>query len=286
MARDTQQIITTFLATTRQITVEVAKRFNSDHCFSTAASLSYTTLLALVPFATVVFSALALLPVSEGWADVIEKFLFDNFVPATGETVRQYFHEFSTQAGKLTALGLLFLLFSSLTLLATIEDAFNAIWKVSKGRNWFQRVLIYWALLTMGPILIALSLSMSSALLSMSFLSDQAIVANFTSTLLRYLPSLLEFLAFMLFYQSIPNVEIRFTESLTGAVVATLLFELTKFGFGYWILHFNSYERIYGALATIPVFFVWIYLCWLVLLIGALICACMRSRRNRFPEEI
>lgn len=284
MAREIPQIVSGFLATTRQITVQVVKRFNSDHCFSTAASLSYTTLLALVPLATVVFSALALLPVSEGWVDAIEKFLFDNFVPATGETVRQYFHEFSTQAGKLTALGLVFLLFSSLSLLATIEDAFNAIWKVPKGRNWFQRVLRYWALLTMGPILIALSLSMSSALLSMSFLSDQPLVATFTSTLLRYLPILLEFLAFILFYQSIPNVEIRFAESLTGALVATVLFELTKFGFGYWILHFNSYERIYGALATIPVFFVWIYLCWLVLLVGALICACMRSRRNSFAE--
>ena len=191
------------LLSTKDITLELVKRFNDDHCFSTAASLSYTTLLALVPFATVVFSVLSLFPVSEYWSNTMEKFLFDNFVPAAGETVRGYIHEFSTQAGKLTAVGLVFLLFSSLSLLATIEDSFNDIWKVTKGRKWFQRLLIYWALLTLGPVLIAVSLSMSSALLSTTFLSDQGLIASFTETLLRYLPILLELCAFMLFYQSI-----------------------------------------------------------------------------------
>jgi membrane protein len=269
------------LIITKKITLELVKRFSEDHCFSTAASLSYTTLLALVPFATVVFSVLSLFPVSEYWSNTMEKFLYDNFVPAAGETVRGYIHEFSTQAGKLTAVGLVFLLFSSLSLLATIEDAFNDIWKVTKGRKWFQRLLVYWALLTLGPVLIAVSLSMSSALLSTTFLSSQGLIASFTETLLRYLPILLELCAFMLFYQSIPNQEVKISDSFIGALVATILFEITKFGFGFWILNFNSYEVIYGALATIPVFFVWVYLCWIVMLVGALISAILLSRHEQ-----
>jgi membrane protein len=269
------------LITTKEIALEVIRRFSDDHCFSTAASLSYTTLLALVPFATVVFSVLSLFPVSDYWSDTMEEFLFDNFVPAAGDTVRGYIHEFSTQAGKLTAVGLVFLLFSSLSLLATIEDSFNDIWKVTKRRKWFQRLLIYWALLTLGPVLIAVSLSMSSALLSTTFLSSQGLVASFTETLLRYLPIVLELCAFMLFYQAIPNLEVRFSDSFTGALIATILFEITKFGFGFWILNFNSYELIYGALATIPVFFVWVFLCWIVMLVGALISAILLNRREK-----
>lgn len=251
------------------IAKEVFRRIYDGHLFGTAASLSFTTLLALVPFFTVVFSVLALFPIADTWTNVIEAFIFDNFVPAAGETVRNYLHEFSGHAGKLTAVGLIFLVFSSLSLLATIEDAFNGIWQVNEGRNWLQRILIYWALLTLGPILIALSLSMSSALLSMSFLADQAMVENFTSRFLRLSPLLLELIAFVLFYQAIPNVEVRFKHSLYGAIIATILFEITKFSFGFYILNFNSYELIYGALATIPVFMIWIYLCWVVLLVGA-----------------
>ena len=269
------------LITIKKIALELVKRFNEDRCFSTAASLSYTTLLALVPFVTVVFSVLSLFPVSQYWADTMEKFLFDNFVPAAGETVRGYIHEFSTQAGKLTAVGLVFLLFSSLSLLATIEDSFNDIWKVTKGRKWFQRLLVYWALLTLGPVLIAVSLSMSSALLSTTFLANQGLIASFTETVLRYLPIVLELCAFMLFYQAIPNIEVRFADSFIGALIATVLFEITKFGFGFWILNFNSYELIYGALATIPVFFVWVYLCWIVMLVGALISAILLSSHEK-----
>ncbi len=261
------------------IALDVKRRFLNDHCITIASSLSFTTLLALVPLFTVIVSVLALFPVPQAVADTVEGFLFDNFVPAAGETVQGYLHEFAAQAGKLTAVGLVFLLFSSISLLATIEDAFNEIWKVDKGRDWFHRLLVYWALLTLGPLLIVMSLSMSSALLSLSFLSGQSLVASFTETLLTYLPVLLEFCAFLLFYQSIPNLEVRVADSAIGALTATILFEISKFGFGFWILNFNSYELIYGALASVPIFFIWVYLCWLVMLVGALVAASIRSRR-------
>ena len=257
--------------------ITIYHRFNQDRCFSSAAALSFTTLLALVPLVTVIISALSLFPVFGKWSGSVESFLFENFVPAAGEAVKGYILEFASKAGQLTAMGLGFLLISSLMLLSTIEDAFNQIWKIDRGRTWGQKLIVYWAVLTLGPLLISASLSMSSTLLSMSVFSEQTIVASFTGTVLKYLPIVFELSAFMLFYQVIPNLVIRARNSFIGACVATILFEITKVGFGAYIRNFDSYQLIYGALATIPIFFIWIYLCWLVLLVGALVAAILRE---------
>lgn len=280
MASNKIQDLNIYFARLKLFVIQVVNRFNQDRCFSSAAALSFTTLLALVPLVTVIFSMLSLFPVFERWSGAIESFLFENFVPTAGETVRGYLLDFSDKAAKLTAVGLVFLFFSSLLLLSTVEDAFNEIWKIHKGRNWFQRIIVYWSVLTMGPLLIVISLSMSSALLSISIFSNQSIVETFTRGVLRYLPLFFELCAFVLFYQAIPNLEVRFRDSFVGGIVATVLFEATKFGFGFYILNFNSYQRIYGALATIPIFFLWIYLCWLVLLVGALVAAIRRENTN------
>ena len=128
--------------------------------------------------------------------------------------------------------------------------------------------------------MITVSLSMSSALLSLSIFTDESIVANFTKSLLKLLPIIFEVCAYLLFYLSIPNTEVKFKHAFYGAIIATILFELTKWGFGLYILKFNSYQVIYGALSTIPIFIIWIYLCWLVLLVGALICATLKEREE------
>ncbi len=267
-----------FLRTLCEILTSMAHRFNEDRCFRVASALSFTTMLALVPLFTVVLSMLSVFPVFEQWSGELEAFIFQNFVPTAGDAVQEYLHEFSASAGKLTAVGLVFLLVSSLFLLATIEDSFNDIWRVRSGRTMLQRLLVYWAVLTLGPLMLVISLSMSSALFSMSFFSSQPLVAGLTGMVLRYLPLLLEFGAFILFYSVIPNCEVRLRDAVTGALVATILFELAKFGFAFYILNFNSYEVIYGALATIPIFLFWIYLSWLVLLIGALLTAVLGDR--------
>ncbi|MGI9291826.1 MAG: virulence factor BrkB family protein [Gammaproteobacteria bacterium] len=263
-----------------QIVISVVKRFEQDRCFRVASALAFTTLLALVPLVTVIFSMLSLFPVFEQWSDELEAFLFKNFVPAAGDAVQAYLLEFSSQAGKLTAVGLIFLLLSTLLLLATIEDAFNDIWRVQRGRVLFQRLLVYWAVVTLGPLLTAVSLSMSSALLSLTIFSDQSLIAGVTRTLLRYLPLLFELGAYLLFYKAIPNTEVKLRHAFMGALVATILFELAKLGFAFYILNFKSYQLIYGALATIPIFFIWVYLSWLVMLIGAVIAAELKSREQ------
>ncbi len=262
------------------IILSVLKRFEHDRCFRVAAALAFTTLLALVPLVTVIFSMLSLFPVFEQWSGELEAFLFKNFVPTASDAVRSYVHEFSNQAGRLTAVGLIFLLVSTLLLLATIEDAFNDIWRVKRGRLLFQRLLVYWAVVTLGPLLTAVSLSMSSALLSLTIFSDQSLIAGVTQTLLRYLPLLFELGAYILFYKAIPNTEVKFWHALVGGIVATVLFEIAKLGFAFYILNFKSYQLIYGALATIPIFFIWVYLSWVVMLIGAVVAAELKTREQ------
>lgn len=252
---------------------EAVHRVEHERCFRVAAALAFTTILALVPLVTVVFSMLSLFPVFEQWATQAENFIYQNFVPTAGDMIKAYLHQFSGKAGKLTAFGLAFLFISSLLLLATIEDAFNDIWRVHRGRPFMQRVLIYWAVLTLGPILIVTSLSVSSYLISDSVLSSRPLVAGVFSSALKGLPWLLAMLAFVFFYNTIPNRDVRFRDALAGGVVAAVLFEIAKHAFAYYILHFNSYQLVYGALATIPIFLVWVYLSWLVVLIGAHVAA-------------
>ena len=252
-------------------------KFTRDRCFRVASALSFTTLLAIVPLVTVVFSMLSLFPVFEEGSISAETFLFNNFVPAAGEVIRDNLHTFSQKAGELTLFGLVFLMVSSLLMLATIEDAFNDIWRVRRGRVFFQRLLVYWAVLTLGPILIIASLSMSSTLLSMVFFMKESLIVDATTVLLRYLPILFELVAYILFYTAIPYTEVKFRHALAGAVVATILFELAKMGFVFYIINFRSYELIYGAISTIPIFIVWVYLSWLVMLVGAEVAALMKN---------
>jgi membrane protein len=251
----------------------VPRRLSQGHYFREASALSFSTVLALVPLLAVVFSALSLFPIFDTWSGAIQEFVYLNFVPQLGEQIRAYIEEFSANTGQLTIWGLVFLLVTALTLLATIEDAFNDIWKVEKGRSLGHRILVYWAMLTLGPILIALSLSLSSYMWSLATFAEQNVVNSLKGTMFVYLPLMLEFVAFVLFYFSVPNCMVRFKHALIGGLVAALLFELAKYGFGQYLSHVKSYQLIYGALAILPVFLIWIYLSWLVVLIGAYITA-------------
>ena len=260
-------------------------RLSHGHYFREASALSFSTVLALVPLLAVVFSALSLFPVFQIWSGAIQEFVYQNFVPQLGEQIRQYIEEFSANTGQLTLWGLIFLLVTALTLLATIEDAFNDIWKIEKGRSFGHRILVYWAMLTLGPILIALSLSLSSYMWSLTNFPGQEVVDSVKGSLLGYLPFILELFAFVLFYYSVPNCEVRLKHAIIGGVVATLLFELAKFGFGKYLSHVTSYQLIYGALAILPVFLIWIYLSWLVVLIGAYITAAFGDIDHRSEAD-
>ncbi len=253
----------------------VVRRLREDRCLRVAAALSFTTLLALVPLITVAFSMLSVFPVFEQWSVAFEDFMYRNFVPAAGDVVRENLTQFTRQAGKLTAVGLVVLLLSALFLLATVEDNFNEIWRVHKGRSVFQRLLVYWAVISLGPLLIVASLSVSSYILTLPFLPDERTYRGLMSHFLPVLPFVLETVAFVIFFMAMPNCTVRFRDALAGGIVAAVLFECAKKGFAIYVLNFRSYEVIYGALATIPIFLIWIYLSWLMVLVGAHVAAAL-----------
>ncbi len=234
-----------------------------------AASLAYSTLLAVVPLVTVIFSVLSMFPVFEGWTMTAETFIFENFVPASGEVISEYLQSFSAQVGKLTAIGLVTLLATALLLLATIENALNRTWGVEAGRSTGHRIMIYWTLLTLGPIMIIASLTISSYLISTALFNSGPPAASGFDLLIPVLPFLLELSAFIVMYYLVPNYRTRFVNALVGALIAAVLFEIAKIGFTWYVSEFNSYEVIYGALGVIPIFLIWIYISWLVILIGA-----------------
>ncbi|MED5250266.1 MAG: YihY family inner membrane protein [Pseudomonadota bacterium] len=257
----------------RQMIRRILARIKTERLPSVASALAFTTLLALVPLLTVMFAILSMFPFFVEWRDEIETLLYSNLAPATGDAVQTYLREFAGQAGSLTGLGLAGLLVTALLLLSTIEDAFNQIWSVAKGRTLSQRLLLYWAMLTLGPILMVISIAVTTYLGSNVLGQWVSAASGPHEVVLGALPVLLQALGFFLMYLIVPSCPVRPRSALVGAVVTLALFELTKFGFVIFISNFDTYQIIYGAMWSIPVFLLWIYLSWLVILLGACISA-------------
>jgi len=254
-------------------------RFTRDNCPETAASLCFNSLLALVPLMAVILSVVAAFPqlFIADFSTNVQDFVFSNFVPAVGEKVRQSLNGFVADASKLTGPGAAFLIITALLLMSNIEKALNRIWRVTTPRRAVNRFLMYWAALTVSPLLVGISLAMTSYLLSLPLISDAATQFGFKGLLLSVMPFLVEALAFTLAYLIVPNRPVPVRHALLGALVAAVFFELAKRGFGWYVTAFPTYNKIYGAVAAFPVFLIWVYLSWLVILFGASVAAGMGS---------
>jgi membrane protein len=257
----------------------VRARFVEDRCTRVAGALSYTTLLALVPLTAIAFAVLSVFPVFRPIMDLLQDFIYSNFVPAAGEVVQKHLQQFAQNAGRLTAWGLLFLAVTSLMLMATIERTFNDIWHVPQRRMRVNRFLTYWALLTLGPILIGASLSITSYVVSLPLFAGDSVLSGFRAFVLGTLPAFFELLAFLLLYTVVPNHPVRLVHAVAGTLVAVVLFECAKRGFGLFVVHF-SYRKVYGALAALPIFLIWIYVSWVVILLGAVVAAVAPTWRD------
>ncbi len=257
-----------------RFTRHVLKRFEEDGCFAAAGALSYTTLVSLVPLLAISLAVLSAFPIFDKLRKTALDWIFDTFVPAVGGTVNQYISNFVGMAGQTTAVGVIALAVTATLLLATIEDRMNAIWRVKAPRSWAARITIYWTVLTLGPLLLAMTISITSSLRD---LGDQfvgtASAESWLSGLAGLVPWLVESFALMLFFSFIPHCPVRWRSALAGAIVSALLVELVRWGFGLYLAHFNSYQAIYGALAAIPIFLLWMYLTWSVILFGAEVAA-------------
>jgi len=257
------------IASTNFFIYDVGYNFWEDRCTRHAAALAFSSLLALAPLIAIAFSILSVFSSFETLGANLEDFIYKYLVPDAGLDVREYLTKFSQQAGKLTAVGLLSFFITALMLLGNIENSLNDIWDSKERRSLGQRVLIYWALITLGPILMGASLSISTYFLSLNVFDNYEGSALIGSYALKAVPWIFETLAFFLLYIVMPNSPIKWRWALVGAIVAMILFEITKRGFSAFILNFNNYEVIYGALASLPIFLIWIYLSWMVTLIGA-----------------
>ena len=251
----------------------VFKRFNEDRCLQIASSLTFTTLLALVPLVTLTLALMAAFPIFSGLGEHIHAFLLANMLPEkAGGVVTGYIEQFSGQAGRLTALGSAVLAVTAFLMMFTIERAFNSIWRVSRPRPLAQRILVYWATLTLGPVLIGASLSITSYLVGVSLgFARQSPFAG--AAILGLVPFVLTCAAFTLLYYFVPNRAVKPRHALIGGLVAALAFEIMKRSFALYIAKIPTYALVYGAFAVIPVFLLWVYSSWVVIVIGALIAA-------------
>lgn len=254
-------------------------RSNENRLTVTAGYLAYVTLLSLVPLVTVVFSVFTAFPVFVGVTDKVKHFIFRNFVPATGDVVQTYLDEFVSNSSKMSAVGIIALVVVALLLISAVDKTLNHIWRSQRRRPAVVSFAIYWMILTLGPLLAGASLVTSSYLLSLKLLTDTGINGVLDNLLLLF-PFVLSSLAFWLLYSVVPTERVPTLHALSGALIAALLFEISKKVFTLYITFFPSYQVIYGALAVIPILFVWVYLSWCIVLFGAEVTATLGEWRR------
>ncbi|MEK2659190.1 YihY family inner membrane protein [Pseudomonas aeruginosa] len=212
----------------------LAHRFVTDKAPNSAAALTYTTLFAVVPMMTVMFSMLSLIPAFHGMGESIQTFIFRNFVPSAGEAVETYLKSFTTQARHLTWVGVVFLAVTAFTMLVTIEKAFNEIWRVRQPRRGVGRFLLYWAILSLGPLLLGAGFAVTTYITSLSLLHGPDALPG-AETLLGLMPLAFSVAAFTLLYSAVPNARVPVRHALMGGVFTAVLFEAAKTLFGLYV---------------------------------------------------
>lgn len=257
------------------------KRFRKDSCTMRASALSFTTLLSLVPLFTVSFSLLSALPAFETYAAKIQGFIIQNFVATSAEVIQSHLQNFVRQASKASGIGMILLLATAVLMVFNMEQAFNAIWRAEKHRSFISAFLMYGAVLILAPVLIGIGFFVSTYIISLPYISTAAELLGLKKHLLLITPYISTLAAFTILYSAIPNRKTYFRYALIGGSVATIMFELAKLGFVLYITHFSVYRLLYGALATVPIFLVWIYVCWFVILFGAVVSAVLQERYHK-----
>ena len=234
-----------------------------------AAHLTFTSLFAVVPVMTVTYSILALIPELKGLGLEIQNYLFQHFVPSASRQLQQYFAGFAEQAANLTGIGLVMLFVTAVMMLRHIEKAFNRSWHVTESRKGMSGLLLYWAILSISPLLMGVAFAIPSYLASLKFLSDFTGAKTSGELLVRAVPFLLSGCAFSLAYLAIPNTRVPLHHALAGGFLAAACFEGARQLMASFVGLFPSYQLIYGAFAAVPIFLLWIYISWSILLLGA-----------------
>jgi membrane protein len=262
------------------------QRFLDDKCFETAGALSFTTLFAIVPMLAAVIAIVSAFPAFAELRDSVTRFIFRSFVPAAGETVQGYLLQFANNASRLTAVGVIVLLVSVVMMMASIEDRFDRIWRITARRKGSARLLLYWTALTLGPILVAAGLGASSWVYAQPLWRGVASqgIAGFNLWLLA--PFLISWFGLTALYKVVPNCRVLWRDAVLGALVAAVLFEFARKGFALYVRGVANYREVYGALAAIPIFLIWVYLSWVIVLLGAILAAALHAFEYRPEAEL
>ncbi|WP_233862928.1 YihY family inner membrane protein [Paraburkholderia adhaesiva] len=263
------------------------RRSREDRIPQVAGSLTFTTMLSIVPLATVAFALFTAFPDFASFQNSLQAFLADHLMPAQiNSQIFRYLNQFASKAKGLTTMGMIVLFVTSVMTMMTVESAFNLIWRVRKSRPFAQRVLVYWSILTLGPILIGVSLSISSYFFTRSLaIATEQHVSGLIDWVLAIATLPLTALAFTMLYVYMPNCRVAWRDALVGGIGAAVAFEFAKRGFGFYVRRIPTYTAVYGAFAAAPMFLIWMYLSWFITLVGAMITSALPEiRTGRFDR--
>ncbi len=263
------------------------QRFSQDRLGVTASSLTFTTLISLVPMFTVMLAVFSAFPMFANFQSALQRYFLQSLVPdSIAKPVLSALTQFAAKSSHLGTLGLVVLLVSALALMLTIDRTLNAIWRVRTPRPIAQRVLVYWAAATLGPLVLGVSLSFTSYAISAS--------QGFVRGLPGGVNVLLGTIEFALLaggvsglFHYVPNTHVRWRHAIAGGVFVAVGFELAKRGLAWYVGQVSTFAMVYGAFATLPILLIWIYLGWVIVLLGAVIAAyapSLQMRVKRWPD--
>lgn len=258
----------------------LTKRFFEDQCPMRAASLTFTTLLSIVPLVIFIFYILSFFPALQTAGKEIEHFILSNFVASSANAISAQLQNFVSQAHVLSWTTIVSLIFFALLLVFNIVDTINGVWHVGFHRDSVFSFIIYLIILIVAPIIFAILLLLSSYLTTLPYLSHFVEVDVVRKPLISISPFLIEWIVFSFFHWMIPSCRVVFRYALIAGFITTVLFEIAKWGFVLYFHYFSTYQLVYGALASIPIFFVWIYLSWIIIILGALICQLLQTKSH------
>ena len=260
----------------RRLVGHMWRHFKEDRCTDEAASLSYTSLLSLVPLLAVVFGIASAFPVFEEWSQQFKEFMYTNMVPAAGDQFEETIEQFLQSVNKLTLTGTFFLIVTALLLMMRIEKSFNLIWRVPASRPLVNKITMYWAVLTLGPMALGAATALSAQPL-IELLGGEVLDAGLMRLIGVFL---LTWVAFGLMFLLVPHCKVPIPYAAIGALVSTVLFTVAKSVFLGYVSQ-ASYSVIYGAMASVPIFLFWLYLVWIAILLGASLAASLTTFSDR-----
>ena len=256
----------------------LAKRARSDAVFRVASSLAYTSLIALVPLIAIGIAIFSAFPVFDGIRGQLGDFLFKNLTPSFEEQIKHYLAKIVSNSGQLGAVGVSGIAITAIMLLSTIEDSFNYIFKVTQPRRIATKITLYWTVITLGPLLLGTAFSMRGYLYTLRRFAGDGTMSQLLFT--HTVPPLITIITLMLVYILVPNKKVPLINAFCGAAVSVLLFWFLRMGFGSFVMSNSTYSTLYGALAIIPIFLIWMYLSWAVVLLGAVVTAALEEYKQ------